>query len=921
MVTVVVGIGNADRGDDGVGPEVIARLRERDVGDAKLAVTDPTRLIECIGGADLAILVDACHGIGEPGAVRTYSDIPPEATTASSHGLSAATAVRLAGLVGAGPKRVRYVVVEGSDFGVGAPMSPPVKASLDRVVDEVLKELSLTAKRLRVYVQGAVQGVGFRPFVYRLATELGLTGFCLNSVQGAFIEVEGSGAGLDLFLERLRAELPPPGFIARLESAVLDPVGFTSFEIRESNGEGSPSAAILPDIAVCPDCLREMNDPADRRYRYPFINCTHCGPRYSILGALPYDRANTSMSGFRMCEECRAEYENPADRRFHAEPIACPVCGPRIELWDVNGWPTAELEAALAEAAKIVRKGGILAVKGIGGFHLLTDARKEAAVTRLRERKGRFAKPFAVMVPTLQSARTVAKLSREQEAFLRSPEAPILLAEAIPGKLAPAIAPGLSLVGLMLPYSPLHHLLMRKIGFPVVATSGNLSDEPICCDEHEAVRRFAGIADAFLVHNRPILRPIDDSVVRFMDGRPVVLRRGRGFAPVPHPSADAEPGWLGVGAHIKGSVAISVPGLILAGQYVGDLQNTATRRRLEAEVKDLLGLYSIKPAKVAHDLHPDYASTRFAEATGLPMTGIQHHLAHAAACVADNDLHEPVFAIVWDGTGYGVDGTIWGGEFFRISARGLSNRSSSLRPFLLAGGESAVREGRRAALGLLIEHFGSEWPPEAEAWMHSAFTDCPIAGSGIRNLLARGRGTVCTSMGRLFDALASIGADIHASRFEGDAAMRFEALASAFSLDLPDRSCGKDDGESAPAALIQAGPIRDKEGGPLRWDWGPIVEYVLRAREDGVGPAEIAYRVHLWLADLVLAAAKEAKIQAVVLSGGCFQNKLLYELSARKLREAGFRPYGHQRIPPNDEGIAFGQVVAASRHWRLEPCA
>ncbi|HTQ11259.1 MAG TPA: carbamoyltransferase HypF, partial [Fimbriimonadaceae bacterium] len=511
-------------------------------------------------------------------------------------------------------------------------------------------------------MRGLVQGVGFRPFVFGLATELGLKGYVTNSAQGAEIEIEGSPKDLDRFLARLPEELPSPGFVAGLETQIKEIRHFREFSIKPSQEGGSKTATMLPDIATCPKCLAEMSDSNDRRYRYPFINCTHCGPRYSILLRLPYDRPNTTMREFAMCEACRAEYEDPRDRRFHAQPIACPVCGPQIELWDPPGRVVAARGDALLQAAEMLRNGAILALKGIGGFHLMVDARNEVAVSRLRERKRRFAKPLAVMVPSLEAARQIAHLAPAEERLLRSPEAPIVLARSKGDRVAPAIAPENPNLGLMLPYSPLHHLLMEELGFPLVATSGNLSEEPICTDETEAVLRFHGIADALLVHDRPIARPVDDSVARVMLDRPTVLRRARGYAPLPIALEGATPGLIAVGAHLKNSVALSLEGAVVVGQHVGDLDNAASRDRMISEVEDLCDLHELSATAVCHDLHPDYASTRYAESLGLPLIPIQHHVAHAAACLAENGLDEAL-AIVWDGTGYGTDGTIWGGEF------------------------------------------------------------------------------------------------------------------------------------------------------------------------------------------------------------------------------------------------------------------
>lgn len=752
--------------------------------------------------------------------------------------------------------------------------------------------------RLRVLARGAVQGVGFRPFVYVLAGELDLTGFVLNSPSGVEIEIEGRQHDLDVFVRRLRTELPAPGFLSGLETVRLDAVGYENFEIRSSDLGGTRTAVILPDVATCRNCLAEVLDPANRRYRYPFANCTHCGPRYSIVLDLPYDRPNTTMRGFRMCPACLREYQDPGDRRFHAQPNACPVCGPHLELWDAQGRALAREDAALRQAAEAVRGGHIVAVKGIGGFHLMVDARSEDAVSALRARKHREAKPLAVMVADLNAAHELAQIGEAEEALLASPETPIVLLRARPNGLAAGVAPGNPNLGLLLPYSPLHHLLMRDLGFPVVATSGNLSDEPIATGEREVVARFRGIADLFLVHDRPIARPIDDSVARVMHGRAVVFRRARGYAPLPFAAPGATPGWVCVGAHLKNAVAITIPEAIVVGQHVGDLDHPSTRRRLEEECTDLARLYGVGTSSVVHDLHPDYGSTRYAEALGCPREAVQHHVAHAIACRQENDVRDPALAIVWDGTGYGTDGSIWGGEAFALVDNQV-RRVGRLRPFPLAGGDAAVREGRRAALGVLYAMHGDAITERYEDVLGRLFAS-HVAVSRLAAVCRSGIACVPTSSaGRLFDAAAALGAGIPESRFEGDAAMRFEALAHPFCV-----------GDPYPFALREC-------GGLLELDWQPMMEALIQDARAAIEPGRIAARFHAALAEAIVAFAQNAGFEAVLLSGGCFQNRLLSETALGRLEEEGFRPYPHQRIPPNDGGIAFGQAVAAVQGVRL----
>ena len=529
--------------------------------------------------------------------------------------------------------------------------------------------MSFAAKqRLCIEIHGAVQGVGFRPFVYRLATSLALNGWVINDARGVFIEVEGGMQVLEQFLERLAAEKPPRALIQSLQADWEEPAGYTLFEIRHSDRQGSKTAVVLPDIATCPDCLAEVFDPNDRRYRYPFTNCTNCGPRFSIIEALPYDRPNTTMSSYTMCPACAAEYDDPANRRFHAQPNACPVCGPQVALWTPSGEVLAGGDEAIRGAATAMRHGEILAVKGLGGFLLMTDALNDEAIASLRERKPRHAKPFALMAPDLQAVRMLCEVPPEADTLLNSVEAPIVLMRRTEhAPVSGQVAPGNPNLGVMLPYTPLHHLLLREFGAAVVATSGNLTDEPICTDEHEALTRLGHIADSFLVHNRPIVRHVDDSVAWVVAGAPRLLRRARGYAPLPVMLKDDLPTVLAVGAHLKNTVALSVGRQVFVSQHIGDLETPEALDAFERVIADFLGLYEAAPAAVAHDLHPDYLSTRWAQQSNLRPIAVQHHHAHLAACLAENVNvvvdDGPALGVTWDGTGYGTDGTIWGGEF------------------------------------------------------------------------------------------------------------------------------------------------------------------------------------------------------------------------------------------------------------------
>lgn len=750
----------------------------------------------------------------------------------------------------------------------------------------------MEASRLRLEIGGLVQGVGFRPFVYRLARELGLAGWVCNSAAGASLELEGSDAALEGFLLRLPREKPPHAEIAHLEVRKIPARGEGAFEIRPSLA-GEKTAAILPDLAVCGSCLSELFDPADRRYRYPFLNCTRCGPRFSILEALPYDRANTTMSGFAMCEACRAEYEDPRDRRFHAQPIACPQCGPRLEYWDAEGRAPAALEEALPCAVRAVREGKILALKGLGGFHLIADARNDAALARLRRRKAREEKPFALMFPSLAALREAAEVSELEARWLQSAEAPIvLLRRRAAAGLSTAVAPGNPYLGAMLPYTPLHHLLMADWGFPVVATSGNRAEEPICTRESEAWERLGGIADAFLVHDRPIARPVDDSILRVMAGREMMLRRSRGFAPLPVAVPISRP-VLALGAHLKDTVALGVSNRVYVSQHLGDLQTPQAMAAFAEAAERLQACYETRPESVACDLHPDYASTHFAESLGRPLRRVQHHHAHVVACMAEQGLEGRVLGVAWDGLGYGPDGTLWGGEFL-LATRAAFERAGYFLPFPLPGGERALREPRRVALGMLHEALGPAGLSDFKGPLRAAFS--PAEWRLLREMLEKGLQCPRSSgVGRLFDAVAALIGLRRVQKFEGQAAMELEFL-----CEEADDSFGYS---------LETRP--EREGFIL--DWRPMLRELLADLERGTARARMARRFHLSLVEGLLQAARLAGERRVVLTGGCFQNKFLLEAAVRRLEEAGFEPYWHRSIPPNDGGISLGQaaVVAA----------
>ena len=792
---------------------------------------------------------------------------------------------------------------------------------------------------LRLRIRGAVQGVGFRPFVYRLAHELELDGWVRNDSHGVELEVEGPRAALERFLARLPVEKPAPAILQAIAAEWLPPRGHAGFAIQHSATRAGKSAVVLPDLATCAECQRELCAPGNRRFHYPFTNCTHCGPRFSIVLGLPYDRPSTTMRGFAMCPACHAEYEEPTCRRFHAQPNACPECGPQLVSTNRAGELRAERAAALADAAAALARGEIVAAKGIGGFQLLCDAGSPAAVARLRERKRRPAKPLALMVRDLAAVRDLCRVSAEEASLLTSPQAPIvlLLRRPVPAvALAPEIAPGNPRLGVMLPTSPLHHLLLAAVGFALVATSGNLADEPIAIDNREALARLGGIADLFLLHDRPIARHVDDSVAWLLDGAPQLLRRARGYAPLPVVAGRELPCLVATGAHQKAVAAVAIGNQIFLSQHLGDMETPEAHAAFERVVLDFLDLYSATPVAIVHDLHPDYPTTRWAalaaraaggllERAGhppraLPLLAVQHHHAHLAACLAEHGVVSAALGLCFDGTGYGPDGTVWGGEALVVpgglpaaaplGSAGEFFRLARLRPFRLPGGEAAVREPRRVALALLHQIEGAAAVARQDIPALAAFS--AAERTVFRKMLDGGWNAPWTSsMGRLFDGVAALlglaGSEGRVS-FEAEAAMALEFAADpqergSYPLPLVERA--------APAGRAPGQIARDRLH---ELDWRPLVVALLADRARGAPVARIAARFHQALADAALATAQLAGLASVALSGGCFQNRLLTQRVAATLRAQRFSVFVHRAVPANDGGIALGQVaVAAAR--------
>ncbi|KAB0666103.1 carbamoyltransferase HypF [Oryzomonas japonica] len=752
--------------------------------------------------------------------------------------------------------------------------------------------------RKRFLISGIVQGVGFRPFVFRSACELGLTGWVRNIPAGVEIEVQGTVDTLEAFQHSLTHDLPPLATVTSSFTEDIPPVPERGFTILPS-GDGAKNIQVAPDSALCGDCLRELFDPADRRYRYPFITCTNCGPRYSIITAIPYDRPRTTMAEFPVCPNCRREYDDPADRRFHAQPIACPVCGPQLRLLDGNANPVAERDDALIQAIELLRGGKILAVKGIGGYHLAVDACNPEAVKRLRERKKRDEKPFAVMAADLATARKLVVLGDQEERLLTGPESPIVIAHKTPDcPVAPLVAPANGWLGLMLPYAPVHHLLMRDHFAALVMTSGNVSDEPVAFEDSDALKRLAAIADFFLVHNRPIHVRSDDSVLRLFQDKPLFYRRARGYAPRAVRLPFTVPPLLAVGAELKGAVCLAQGDQAFLSQHIGDLQNSSTADSFRHTIRHLSGILEIAPQLVACDLHPDYISSLHATESGLPLTRVQHHHAHMAACMAENGLEGEVVGIIFDGTGFGTDGTIWGGEFLVGGYEGFQ-RAGNFLPVPLAGGDTAVREPWRMALAWLYRSQGKG----AFELDHPVARHLDDTQKGIfAAMLERGLNAPLTSScGRLFDAAAALLNVRQTVSYDGQAAIELEALA-----------------EAAEVSGTYSFGITGNER--LAIDFTPLFQDLLADTAAGTGAAAMAYRFHATVAqaavETAVRIAGKTGLDRIVLSGGVFQNRLLSEMVYTELLDQGLQIFTHRLVPPNDGGIALGQAAIAGWQGR-----
>ena len=765
-------------------------------------------------------------------------------------------------------------------------------------------------ERIQLTIHGIVQGIGFRPFVFRLAQDLSLSGWIANTTHGALLELEGPQIQLQTFQKRVMTELPRSGSIQSITSVSLPILGEQSFSIHSSHWHKSAQSILSPDLATCNQCLDDINNPLSRRYRYPFTTCAECGPRFSIALRLPYDRANTTMEPFVFCPECQREYNDPSDRRYHAETMACPTCGPQVEFWNHHGHQLAQGEEALQAASHMLKQGDILAVKSLGGFQLWVSAESSEAVQQLRHRKHRPTKPFAVLFPSLDCLKRHCLVSPDEIAQLTSPAAPIvILKKRRQSTLACEVAPNNPYVGAILPYTPLHHLLTHDLFVPVIATSGNRSEEPLVIDERDAVYRLRGIADAFLVHNRPIVRPLDDSVVQVVNHKALMRRRARGYVPTPlsvqlDSDEDLNPSQiLAVGGHLKNTVAITTGNQIIVSQHIGDLSTPEASIQFERTISDLLALFHMIPRAIVCDRHPDYHSARFAHQYAkdhnIPVVPIQHHQAHIAACIAEHGLQGPVLGVVWDGAGLGLDKTIWGGEFLLCDGANLK-RLAHLRPFRLPGGEVCMREPHRVALALLHEVFGKS---EQILPLDQAL-DPKRTRSLIGLLDKEVNCPYTTSIGRLFEGVSSLLGLSQVSSFEGEAAMALEYLAYREG----------NSGRTQPYPL----PLKSQAESQDQWvaDWRPLISGIVEDLTSGqIGPSEIALRFHHTLAMLISDVTERIKCPQVVLSGGVFQNTLLLALSEKKLTKHGFKVYTPQQYGSNDGALSLGQAFIASHRF------
>lgn len=909
---LIIGVGNLLLRDEGVGIHVIREIQKRELPSGVEALDGG------VGGFDLlnyfsqarkVLIIDAAEMGLPPGAVARFQPSQlnprPKERSFSAHEVKLLEVIELAQALDKSLPEIVIFGIQPKEISWGMELSPEVGAVIPQVIDAVLEEMRVSLDkaqekdvstlplRRRFFLKGVVQGVGFRPFVYGLALRHGLTGWVNNSSAGVYIEVEGPKEAVEKFTQDLKKESPPRARVASLDFFDLLPQGYKFFEIRESSEEEGEYQLISPDIATCPACQQEIFNPADRRFRYPFTNCTNCGPRFTIIKDIPYDRPKTTMAKFVMCGDCQQEYEDPGNRRFHAQPNACPKCGPQLEIWNEQG-EKIQTDDPLRMAIMLLRAGKIVAIKGIGGFLLACDAQNEQVVRCLRERKKRPAKPFAVMFPDLAKLREHCLVNEQEEEILQSPESPIVLLPWLnKSTIARAVAPNQKYLGVMLPYTPLHHLLLQESGMILVMTSGNLSEEPIARDNLEARQRLGGIADAFLLHDRDIYVQYDDSVVAVVDGEVSIIRRARGYAPFPIELPFALDPILACGAELKNTFCLSRDHYAFISQHIGDMENWETLEHFQRTIKIYQDLFRIQPSRIAYDLHPEYLSTKFALNLPGKKIGVQHHFAHLVSCLAENKVEGPAIGLTFDGLGFGSDGNLWGGEFL-IGDFHSFERYAHLEYIPMPGGAAAIREPWRLALSYTYCLMGKE-----ELWANSFRWPKQIQGKMpiiIQQIEKRINSPLTSSLGRLFDGVAALLGLGHSISYEGQAAVELEMMAdqevgSIYDFALDEGQGGK---------VIRLKPL-----------WAGVWQDL----KEQVPPQIISGKFHNTIVEMSLYLCQEMGrkkgIKRVALSGGCFQNRLLLKKLKDALRASGFEVFIHHLVPCNDGGLSLGQAVIA----------
>ena len=791
------------------------------------------------------------------------------------------------------------------------------------------KTTGQSLKLARISVRGIVQGVGFRPFVYGLAVKHSLKGWVYNTSEDVKIEVEGEAEALEQFERELETQAPPLAYIENVTIEYHPPLGYKNFEIRQSQAQAGKYQLISPDVATCQACLGELLNPEDRRYRYPFTNCTSCGPRFTIIENMPYDRPQTTMRYFQMCPQCQAEYDNPLDRRFHAQPNACPKCGPQVELVDSQGnliTPILSGSNPIAAASQLLKEGKIVAIKGLGGFLLACDATNDTVVKTLRQRKKRSSKPFAIMVTDIDEAKRHCYVSPEEENLLTSPQSPIVLMRwREDSSVSREVAPNLRFLGIMLPYTPLHHILLRDTGLPLVMTSGNLSEEPIARDNDEALKRLSDIADYFLIHNRDIYSRYDDSVAVVERGTSQLIRRARSYAPYPIRLSFEAKQVLGCGAEEKNTFCLTKDNYAFLSQHIGDMENMETLEHFDSTISLYKRLFHIEPEIIAHDLHPDYLATKYAQElgeSGMKLIPVQHHHAHIASCLADNGLESPVIGVAFDGTGMGADGNIWGGEFLVADYRNF-RRAGHLEYLPLPGGAAAIKRPRRTAIGYILTLLGEN---ALNAVIASEAKQSQLASIGQvaeveievikRQIERKINSPLTSSMGRLFDAISALLGIRGEIDYEGQAAVELEmaAYSSVIARPVPSEARELDEAisgnnESYPYRIVEDEGIRIVH---LR----DLLSAVIEDLHQGISKGMISVKFHNTVAQMINEMchliADETGVSQVALSGGVFQNRLLLRKAVSLLESSGFQVFTHRQVPCNDGGISLGQAVIAN---------